>query len=89
MMVLTISTAQETVQSYTKVIMDEKQKLINIVCGQMPLPKTLVQIMNVITARQTNMTKRSQIILQHKLSFFDDAPTTENNMTGLAVGAML
>jgi hypothetical protein len=90
MMVLTIRAAEETVRGYTSIIASEKQKLIDSVSGQNPLPKILVQLMNMITARQTNMLKRSQMILKHKLSFFDDAPTTEENdmMTGLVVGAM-
>jgi hypothetical protein len=43
--------------------------------------------MNIIAARQTNMIQRSQLILKHRLSFFNDAPTTEKNMAGV-VGAM-
>lgn len=88
MMVLAITTAEETVRSHTKIIGEEKKKLIDTVRGQTPLPKPLVQLMNMITARQTNMIQRSQIILKHKLSFFDDAPTTENNLAGIVVGAM-
>ena len=87
MMVLAITAAEETVRSHTKIINEEKQKLIDTAHGQTPLPKSLVQLMNIITARQTNMVQRSQIILKHKLSFFDDAPTTEKNMAGV-VGAI-
>lgn len=91
MMVLTIRAAEETVRGYTSMIANEKQKLIDSAHGEVPLPKTLVQLMNTITARQTNMLIRSQMILKHKLSFFDDAPTTEENdtMTGLVVGAAM
>jgi hypothetical protein len=89
MMVLAITTAQETVRSHTKIITEEKQKLIDTVHGQTPLPKSLVQLMNIIASRQTNMVQRSQIILKHKLSFFDDAPTTAKNVAGVVVGAML
>ena len=90
MMVLTIRAAEETVRGYASIIASEKQKLIDSICEQTPLPKTLIQLMNIIAARQTNMLKRSQVILKHKLSFFDDAPTTEENdmMTGLVVGAL-
>jgi len=92
MIVLTIQAFEENVRGYVSTIAREKQQLIDSVCRQTPLPKALVQLMNIITARQTNMLKRSQIIVKHKLSFFDDAPTTEesNNgtMTGLVVGAM-
>jgi len=87
MMVLTIRTAQETVRSHTKIITEEKQKLIDTAHGQIPFPKSLVQLMKIIAQRQTNMVQRSQIILKHRLSFFDDAPTTEENMAGV-VGAM-
>jgi len=88
MMVLTITTAEETVRSHTKIMTEEKQKLINSVHGQTPLPKSLVQLMQMITSRQTNMVQRHELLLKHKLSFFDDAPTTEKNMAGV-VGAML
>ncbi|CAF1483985.1 unnamed protein product [Rotaria sordida] len=87
MMVLTIATAEETVRSHISIIANEKKKLIdNTSGGQVPLPKPLIQLMNAITARQTNMVQRSQHILQQKLSVFDDAPVTEN-MAG-ATGAM-
>ncbi|CAF5151272.1 unnamed protein product, partial [Rotaria socialis] len=67
------------------IIADEKKKLIDSAGGQVPIPKSLVQIMNAITARQSNMVQRSQCILKKKLSVFDDAPMTIN-MAG-AVGA--
>lgn len=95
MMVLTIRATEENVRGYTSIIASEKQKLIDSACGQTPLPKTLVQLMNIVTARQRNMVRRSQIVLKHKLSFFDNAPTTAKSedknhmMTGLVVGAML
>ncbi|CAF4205375.1 unnamed protein product [Rotaria sordida] len=87
MMVLTIATAEETVRSHISIIANEKKKLIdNTSGGQVPLPKPLIQLMNAITARQTNMVQRSQYILQQKLSVFDNAPVAEN-MAG-ATGAM-
>ena len=86
MMVLTITIAEETVRSHTNIITDEKKKLIDTADGQVPVPKSLVQIMNAIAARQTNMVQRSQVILKQKLSVFDDAPMAIN-MAG-AVGAM-
>ena len=86
MMVLTITTAEETVRSHTSIIADEKKKLIDTADGQVPIPKSLVQIMSAITARQTNMVQRSQVILKQKLSVFDDAPMAIN--MAVAVGAM-
>ena len=86
MMILAITTAEETVRSHTKIIAEEKKKLIDSANGQVPIPKSLVQLMNAITARQTNMIQHSQLILKQKLSVFDDAPMAIN-MAG-AVGAM-
>ena len=86
MMVLAITTAEETVRCHTSIIADEKKKMIDMVNGQVPIPKSLVQLMHAITARQTNMIQRSQLILKQKLSVFDDAPMAVN-MAG-AVGAM-
>ena len=77
LMTLTITTAEETVRSHIQVLANEKKKLIDSAQGQIPLPQTLVQILNIITTRQTNMIQRRQLILKQKLSFFDDAPTTE------------
>ncbi|CAF1301890.1 unnamed protein product, partial [Rotaria sordida] len=78
MMVLTIATAEETVRTHLSIIANEKKKLIDTSGGQVPLPKPLIQLMNAITARQTNMVQRSQHIIQQKLSVFDDAPVAEN-----------
>ncbi|CAF1448082.1 unnamed protein product, partial [Adineta steineri] len=74
MMVLTISTAEETIRSHTNIIANEKKKLIESANGQIPIPKSLIELMNAIAARQSNMVQRSQLILQQKLSVFDDAP---------------
>lgn len=87
MMILTITTAEETVRSHTNIIADEKKKLIDTANGQVPIPKSLVQLMNAIAARQSNMVQRSQHILKQKLSVFDDAPVAVNNMAG-AIGAI-
>ena len=87
MILLTITTAEETVRSHTSIIANEKKILIDTSAnGQVPIPKSLVQVMNAITARQTNMIQRSSLILKHKLSVFDDAPMAIN-VAG-AVGAM-
>jgi hypothetical protein len=86
LMVLSITTAEETVRSHANTIADEKKKLIDTTGGQIPIPKSLVQLMNAIAARQSNMMQRAQSILKQKLSVFDDAPTAVN-MAG-AVGAM-
>ncbi|CAF1391421.1 unnamed protein product [Rotaria sp. Silwood1] len=53
MMILTISTAEETVRSHANIIANEKKKLIDTAGGQVPLPKPLVQLMNTIAARQS------------------------------------
>ncbi|CAF1577846.1 unnamed protein product [Adineta steineri] len=85
-MVLTISTAEETVRSHTNIIANEKKKLIDSANGQIPIPKSLIELMNAIAARQSNIVQRSQLILKQKLSVFDDAPMVVN-MAG-TVGAM-
>ena len=86
LMVLAITTAEETVRSHAKVIVDEKQKLIDSTGEQVSIPRPLVKLLNAIAARQTNMLQRSQHIVKQKLSVFDDAPIVVN-MAG-AVGAM-
>ncbi|CAF5006920.1 unnamed protein product, partial [Rotaria socialis] len=84
-MTLEMTTVEEIIRSHVNIIADEKRKLIDSAGGQVPIPKSLVQIMNAIAARQSNMVQRSQCILKKKLSVFDDAPMTIN-MAG-AVGA--
>ncbi|CAF5167749.1 unnamed protein product, partial [Rotaria magnacalcarata] len=84
-MTLEMTTVEEIIRSHVNIIADEKKKLIASAGGQVPVPKSLVQIMNAIAARQSNMAQRSQCILKKKLSVFDDAPMA-TNMTG-AVGA--
>ncbi|CAF1475610.1 unnamed protein product, partial [Adineta steineri] len=78
MMVLTINTAEETIRSHTNIIANEKKKLIESANGQIPIPKSLIELMNAIAARQSNMVQRSQLILKQKLSVFDDAPMVVN-----------
>lgn len=87
MMVLAITTAEETIRCHTNIIVEEKKKLIDSTNEHVPpIPKSLVQIMNTIAARQTNLTQRHQLILRQKLSVFDDAPMV-TNVAG-TVGAM-
>ena len=74
MMILAINTMEETIRSHTNIIAEQKKKLTDAVGGQGPIPKSLVQILNAISARQSNMVQRYQLILQQKLSVFDDAP---------------
>ena len=69
-MAINISTLEETIRSYVKMIADEKKKLIDSAHGQVPLPKLLVNILNAIAARQSNISKRAQTITKHKLTFF-------------------
>jgi uncharacterized protein YyaL (SSP411 family) len=86
LMVLSTTTAEETVRSHANIIADEKKKLIDSAGGQVPIPKSLVQLMNTTGTRQSNMMQRAQSIIKQKLSVFDDAPTAVN-LAGL-VGAM-
>ena len=74
LLVINITTAEELLRTHTNVIVNEKKKLVDTATGQVPLPKPLVTILNAITARQSNITKRAQLITQQKISFFDDAP---------------
>lgn len=84
---LAITTTEETIRSHTRVIVNEKKRLADTTTGgQRPLPKALIQLMNILAERQSHMIKRNELILQRQLSFFDDAPTTED-MAG-AVGAI-
>lgn len=85
MMTLEMTTVEEIIRSHANIIADEKNKLVSSAGGQVPIPKSLVQIMTAITTRQSNMIQRSQCILKKKLSVFDDAPMTIN-MAGV-IGA--
>ena len=75
LMSIQIATAEELVRSHATVIVNEKNTLAG---GQVPLPKSLVTILNAIAARQRNIIERAQSMTKHKLSFFDDAPTGVN-----------
>jgi hypothetical protein len=93
LMALTIMTCEETIRSHVQMVADEKKKLVDTADGQVPMPQSLVHLLNAISARQTNMVQRSQAILKQKMSFFDDAPTVNNNnnnndVTGPSVGAL-
>ena len=87
MMTLTIRTAEELIRSHTNIIVNEKKKLTNTANGQIPLPKSIVNILNAIAARQSNIINRGQIVTKQKISFFDDAPTVMEEETG-TVGAI-
>ncbi len=95
LMAIHILTAEETIRSYDNVIVNEKKKLTDSTAHeQVPLPKLLVNILNAIATRQSNIIKRAQLITKHKLSFFDHAPTVAvlqeevERVTGItAVGA--
>ena len=83
---LAITTTEETIRSHTNLIGNEKKKMVDTTTGgQISLPKPLVQLMNIVAERQSHLIKRNELILQRQLSFFDDAPTTED-MAGV-VGA--
>ena len=87
---LDITTAEEILRSHSNVIANEKKKLIDSVQGQVPLPKSLVSILDAIAARQSNIIKRAQMMTKHKLSFFDDAPVVmENEVAGTTTGALI
>ncbi len=77
-MVLTITTAEETVRSHTKIIADEKKKLIETSYEQ--AQQSLGQIMNAITSRQTNALQPSQVILKTKVIGF--RPRSDNRKHG-------
>lgn len=90
-MQLTIRTAEEIIRSHANIIANEKKKIIDTTAhGKVPLPKALVSVLNAIAARQSNITKRAQIVAQHQMSFFDHAPTVmgEEEEAGATVGAI-
>jgi hypothetical protein len=71
MMAIKINTAEEMIRSHVNIIVNEKKKLTGTARGaQAPLPKLLMNILNSIGARQSNISKRGQLIAKHKLSFF-------------------
>ena len=75
MLTIEISTIEKLIRSHGNAIADEKKKLTDAANGgKVRLPKMLVDILNAITARQSNIIKRTQLITKHKLSFFECAP---------------
>lgn len=70
-----LSTIEEIIRTHSLVITKEKKKLTEAAHGQLPLPKSLVDILQAIAARQSNIIKRAQLIIKQKVSFFDHAPT--------------
>lgn len=87
LMVIQITTAEELIRSQSDIIAQEKKKLIDSVHGKIPLPQSLVTILNVISNRQKNIIKRMQLINKKKLSFFDNAPMAIEEVAG-TIGAM-
>jgi hypothetical protein len=57
-LVLAIAVPEEIVQSHAKVVADGKKKLINTVYEQVPVLRSLIQLMNAIVVCQTNMVQR-------------------------------
>ena len=55
MLTIEISTIEKLIRSHGNVIADEKKKLIDAANGKVRLPKMLVDILNAIAARQSNI----------------------------------
>ena len=70
-----ITINEEIIRRYTNLIANEKKKLTDTANGQVPLPKLLVTILNLIASRQSNIVKRAQVITKQKIYFFDYAPS--------------
>ncbi len=75
LLTVNIRAIEESIRCYSNVIAIEKKKLADTAHGQVPLPKSLVDLLQAVTARQSNMIKRAQLITKHKVSFFEQAPT--------------
>jgi hypothetical protein len=84
---LEITTAEELTRSYTEIIVNEKQKLTVSAGGQVPLPTTLIPVLNAIAVRQSNIIKRTELLTKYKVSFFDDAPMVIEEEAG-TIGAI-
>jgi hypothetical protein len=86
-MVLSISAAEEIVRSHARVVSNEMKSFSVTDDGDVDSSKKVDdnQIITLIEARQHNMKNRSHVITKHKLPFFDEAPTTWNNTTGIVV----
>ncbi|CAF1506685.1 unnamed protein product [Adineta ricciae] len=83
LMKLAILTAEETIRCHVTLITAEKKALIENVTSALdsPQPTLLAQVIQVVNKREVNMMQRQQIILEQKLSVFDDAPTMEDMTT--------
>ena len=73
-MTIDMTVVEEIIRSYTDLIGQTKKRLVETANGQVPLPKTLVAVLNAIAARQSNIIQRAQLLTRHKLSFFEQAP---------------
>ncbi|CAF1492095.1 unnamed protein product, partial [Adineta steineri] len=67
LLTLEITTSEELIRSHTNIIANEKKKLTDSVTtttttAQVPLPKSLVSVLNAIAARQSNIIQRAQLI---------------------------
>ena len=89
MLTIEISTIEKLIRSRGNVIAHEKKKLTDAANGKVRLPKMLVDILNAITARQSNIIKRTQLVTKHKLSFFECAPAMVMDEEEEIVGANL
>lgn len=59
MMTFGMTTVKEVIRIHANMIVDEKKKIIEASGGQVPIPKTLIQIMNAIAVHPSNMVQRS------------------------------
>ncbi|CAF1535193.1 unnamed protein product [Adineta ricciae] len=91
LILLEISTNEQIARNHATMIACEKKRLIDSAGGQNTLPKPMVSILNGISARQSNIIKRAELITKHKVSFFDEAPvvTEEIQAAGTTIGATL
>ena len=64
LLTMKISMLEELIRTYSSLIANEKKKFTD----------AAQDMHNAITARQSNIVKRAQLITKHKLSFFDYAP---------------
>ena len=86
-MTIQISTAEELVRSHLNLIAQEKKRLVDSIQRQVPLPKSLVNILTAISTRQNHIVRRVQLLGKRKLSFFDDAPMAMDEVAE-TIGAM-
>ena len=90
LILLEISTNEQIARNHTNIIACEKKKIIESAGVQVPLPKSLVALLNAISSRQSNITKRAEFITNHKVSFFEEAPVVieEKQVAGTTIGAI-